>query len=249
MSLPVEARAVIYDAYFSSVQLHLFSRRGIPNKAAGTPLRCRSNVKDGNTLTVLAVAKAIREEALSSLNKLNIEISVMVSSWPQFDKDVLGIHAIHAIRIQTISLAFLDSNYSLLSQLPSLKHVVITPSGEFSCRRPSIGDRTRLWNEADISGSLGLEAMRTEIFDHIKLMKRLLEISQKRMAFDVSYDVGFKFLIDDIMWSHGRPNPKRCNYRSVVSLCVLRYSANFDIHSDAKQPSITTAAFQCQGMK
>ena len=217
MDLPVEVRSLFYNAYFSSVQLRLFSRRDVPKKAIPIPLRCRSNVKNGNSLAILAVSKTVREEALSLLCKMSIEIDVMVSTWPRTDKDVFGIFPIHALRIHTISLAFLDSNYSLLSPLLGLKHVVITPAGEFSCRRPSTGDGSGLWKESEIRGSLGLEAMQTELFDHVKLMKRLLEVSQKRMAFDVSYEVGFKFLIDDILWSHGRPNPKRGNYWSMVS--------------------------------
>ena len=244
MSLPVEVRTLFYDAYFMSVHLHLFSTRGRAAKAFGTPLQCRSNVRGGNTLALLAVSKTVREEALSSLGNMDIEISVMVSNWRQFNrKDVVGIHPIHAIQIHTIRLAFLDSNYSLLQGLPSLKQVLIAPSGEFTCRRPSTGDGSRLWKESEIGGSFALEAMQAQLFDDIQLMQGLLETSPNDMALDISYDVGFKFQIEDITWSHGRPNPKRNNFESVVSRMVSFHPSANKL-SGAKLLSDIQAIFQ-----
>lgn len=245
MNLPAEVRTLFYDAYFTSVHLHLFSTRGGAAKAVGTPLQCRSNVRGGNTLALLAVSKTVREETLSSLGNMDIEISVMVSSWRQFNrKDVVGIHPIHAMQIHTIRLAFLDSNYSLLQGLPSLKQVLIAPSGEFTCRRPSTGDGSRLWRESEIGGSLAIETMQAQLFDDIQLMQGLLETSHNNMAFDISYDVGFKFQIEDITWSHGRPNPRRNNFESVVSGRRILICASADSPSGARLASDLQAAFQ-----
>lgn len=223
---------MIYDAYFASLQFHLLSRRNIlPGERA--PLSCRPNAKAGTALAILATSKSIRQEALPLLGAARFEISALFSGWRRYDRDVLGIHPMHTEHIHTVHLAFLESNYSLLRWLPKLQRVLIDPPGEVRCHRFDVpGDSRYLWNDEDIAGDLGLLAMKQAITGNLKLNHSMLKTLSQQMTFDFVLNVGFKFLVKDMSWSHGRQTSTRAHFRSTVGEAAVIHPPNSDLEAE-----------------
>ena len=217
--LPPEIHGAIFETYFAGLEFQLLSKRNLNPSKTSDPLQCRSNVREGNALAILAVCQQLRQQALPYLGRASFIIIALFPGWHQASRDILGLPQVHADQIAEVQLRFLDSNFSLLQALPNLKRIYISPPGQLRCQRKSSAQvhvSNSCWSREEIDGEMGRAEMKSELAASLKMMDDLLD-PLVNQVFDVHFSVAFKFLIEPLNWSHsGRLLSTRGNFYSVV---------------------------------